>query len=122
MITLLFLLQIKHWFADFWIQTYAQTVHKGTYGHPVGVSHTLDHVNGTLIALIIASVIMPISWQIIVICALIDFVIHYHVDWLKVKYGTKDNRTPRYWREFGLDQLAHQLTYILIIYLCLSNM
>ena len=42
----------------------------------------------------------------------IEGVYHYLVDYTKVKYGSKDNTTPLYWNQFGLDQLAHQLSYI----------
>ena len=43
-LALLLLFQIKHWYADFKIQTYMQTVKKGVWLDPVGISHTLDHV------------------------------------------------------------------------------
>ena len=119
-IVIMLLLQTKHWYADFWIQTYTQTVKKGIYGDLVGISHTMEHVLGTIIALLIASLFYPISALTILICGLIDLVTHYHVDYVKMHYGTKDNRTTRYWREFGLDQFAHQLTYVWLTYLCLT--
>jgi Protein of unknown function (DUF3307) len=121
-IVIMLLLQIKHWYADFWIQSYLQTVYKGVYGHPVGFSHTLEQTIGTLIALLIASYFFPISVALIIKLALLDMIVHYHVDWVKMKYGTKDNKTTRYWREFGLDQLAHQFTYILITYIVMKSM
>jgi len=62
-----------------------------------------------------------ISPMIILICGLIDLVVHYHVDWLKVKFGSKDITNPQYWREFGADQLAHQLTYLLFAYLLVNR-
>jgi hypothetical protein len=120
-IVIMLLLQIKHWYADFWIQTYHQTVYKGVYGNPVGISHTLEHTIGTVLALLIANSFVPISVSVIILLSLLDFIIHYHVDFVKVKYGIKDNKTTRYWREFGLDQLAHQLTYILITYIIISR-
>jgi hypothetical protein len=116
-LSIMLLLQLKHWYADFWSQNYRQTVCKGIYGDFVGLSHTLEHVIGTLISLLLVSFFMPITVSMILMLALLDLFIHYHVDYVKVHYGTKDNKTPRYWREFGLDQLAHQLTYLLIVYL-----
>jgi len=116
-ITIILLLQIKHWYADFWIQSYAQTVKKGVYGDPIGISHTLEHVIGTLLALLIASFFYPIPVSLILLCGFLDLILHYHIDYVKMHYGTKDNKTTRYWREFGLDQFAHQLTYILFTYL-----
>jgi len=114
---ILLVLQIKHWYADFWVQTYNQTVRKGIYRDPVGISHTLDHVIGTLTALVILIPFINISPITILLCGLFDLIIHYHVDWTKVKFGSKDITNPRYWREFGADQLAHQLTYLLFAYL-----
>jgi hypothetical protein len=118
---ILLVLQCKHWYADFWIQTYVQTVRKGIYRDPVGISHTIDHVIGTLVALAILIPFIDISPMLILLCGIIDLIVHYHVDWCKVKFGSKDNTNPRYWREFGADQLAHQLTYLLFAYLLINR-
>lgn len=113
---LMFLLQAKHWYADFWIQTYDQTVKKGVYGDPVGVSHSLDHMLWTIVALCIFSLVHPINIPLLLIISFLEGFFHYHIDWLKVKYGIKDITKPRYWREFGADQFAHQLTYLGMVY------
>jgi hypothetical protein len=109
---LLMLLQIKHFYADFVLQTYMQTVKKGVWLDPVGISHTTDHIWCTLVVLLLFSLFVPISGAVIIIIALIEGVIHYLVDYNKVKYGSKDNTKPIFWTQFGLDQLAHQATYI----------
>jgi hypothetical protein len=114
-LTLLLLLQIKHCYADFMIQTYAQTVRKGIYRDLVGISHTMDHVTATLVALFLFSIWHPVAPLTILWIALLEGIAHYHIDWIKVRYGCKDNTKPVYWAEFGLDQLSHQLCYILII-------
>ena len=113
---LMFLLQVKHWYADFGIQTYTQTVRKGIYGDLVGISHSCDHLLWTLFAILIFSVFHYVHPAEILLISLIESLLHYHIDWLKVKFGSKDATTPRYWREFGLDQLAHQVTYLGIVY------
>ena len=118
---IILILQFKHWYADFYIQSYHQTVRKGIYRDPVGISHTLDHVIGTLTALVILIPFINISPITILVCGLLDLVVHYHVDWLKVKFGSKDITQTRYWREFGADQLAHQLTYLLFAYLLVNR-
>ncbi len=118
---LLTLLQLKHWLADFCIQTYDQTVKKGIYGDPVGVSHTLDHILWTLLALVIFSFFHTLNPVDMLAVSIIEGFVHYHIDYIKVKVGIKDATKPRYWREFGADQLAHQLTYIAVAwYLLLS--
>ncbi len=116
---LMFLLQAKHWYADFFIQTYDQTVKKGLYGDLVGVSHSLDHMLWTVVALVIFSFVHPIKPELLLAIAIIEGFLHYHIDWFKVKYGIKDATKPRFWREFGLDQFAHHLCYLYIIWFLL---
>jgi hypothetical protein len=117
---LLLLLQVKHWYADFKIQTYMQTVKKGVWLDPIGISHTLDHIWTTLIVLFIFSFLHPITITAIVVIAVCEGIYHYMVDYTKVKYGCKDNTKPLFWNQFGLDQLAHQASYLAIAaYVCL---
>jgi hypothetical protein len=111
---LLCLLQTKHFYADFVRQTYAQTVHKGVYGNWVGITHSLDHIWSTIIALLIYNFFCPISLIFILVIALVEGIIHYHIDWTKVKFGNKDITKPLFWTQFGIDQLAHQLTYVIM--------
>ena len=111
---LLLFLQIKHWYADFVVQTYVQTVRKGIWLDPIGISHTLDHVVATLVAFLVFNIFVPISAFLMIGVAAVEGVIHYIIDFVKVKYGCKDNTKPLFWNQFGLDQLAHQLTYIAI--------
>ena len=106
------LLQIKHCYADFVLQTYMQTIKKGVWLDPIGISHTLDHVYCTLIALLLFSFIVPLGVGAILLTAVVEGIIHYLVDYTKVKYGSKDNTKPLFWTQFGLDQLAHQVTYL----------
>ncbi len=116
---LLLLLQIKHWYADFKIQTYQQTVKKGVWLDPIGLSHSVDHVSATLVALLVFHLIVPLSAFVIITVAAIEGVLHYIIDYIKVKYGCKDNTKPLFWNQFGLDQFAHQSTYLAIAYFLL---
>jgi hypothetical protein len=109
---LLFLLQVKHWYADFVIQTYMQTIKKGVWLHPVGISHSLDHIWGTLVALLIFNIVLPLSAITMLAVALLEGIIHYIIDFVKVKFGSKDMTKSLFWNQFGMDQLAHQLTYL----------
>jgi hypothetical protein len=113
---LLLLLQIKHCYADFVMQTYIQTVKKGVWLDPTGISHTTDHMICTLVAMLIFSFFVPVSAIAIILVTFIEGVVHYLVDYSKVKYGCKDNTKPVFWTQFGLDQLAHQVTYIWMIW------
>lgn len=116
LLSLLLLLQIKHCYADFVLQTYMQTVKKGVWLNPVGISHTLDHMWCSLVAMFIFSFFVPISAFSILLVVFIEGITHYLIDYSKVKYGSKDNTKPIFWTQFGLDQLAHQFTYIWMIW------
>lgn len=115
-LALLALLQIKHWYADFKIQTYMQTVKKGVWMDPIGISHTGDHVWTTLICLLLFSLYHTIPASTILIVSFAEGIYHYMIDYTKVKYGCKDNTKPLFWNQFGLDQLAHQLSYLAIVW------
>ena len=114
-LTLLLLLQIKHCYADFVLQTYMQTVKKGVWLDPIGISHTVDHVYCSLIVLLLFSLFVPISAVGILLVSFVEGIVHYLVDYTKVKYGSKDNTKPLFWTQFGLDQLAHQATYLAMV-------
>jgi hypothetical protein len=118
-LALLLLFQIKHWYADFKIQTYMQTVKKGVWLDPIGISHSLDHVGATLTVLVCFSFMHTISAATIVLISFVEGILHYLIDYIKVKYGCKDNTKPLFWNQFGLDQLAHQVTYLAMVYVIL---
>jgi len=114
-LVLLLFLQVKHWYADFKIQTYQQTVRKGILGDLVGISHSLDHVWTSIVVLMLYSLFYHhISPVLIIATALVEGIVHYTIDYVKVHYGCKDNTKPLFWNQFGLDQLAHQATYIIM--------
>lgn len=115
-IFLFLLLQYKHYYADFFLQSYQQTVRKGIYADPIGISHSVDHIICTLVVLLFFHVFFPLPvWKILIV-ALLEGILHYHIDWTKVKFGSKDMTKPLFWNQFGLDQLAHQLTYIIMVW------
>lgn len=115
-LTLMTLLILKHFIIDFPAQTPYQWMNKGTYGHLGGILHAGLHGVGTFIVFVIF-VVTP--WAIFL--GLLDALIHYHIDWIKMnvnkKYGWKADTHPEFWIALGLDQLAHYLTYILLILL-----
>jgi hypothetical protein len=119
---LLLLLQIKHCYADFVLQTYMQTIKKGIWLDPIGITHTLEHVYCSMIVLALFLLFFPISAPAIFLVVTVEGLVHYIVDFSKVKYGSKDNTKPIFWTQFGLDQLAHQATYLWMVwYLLILN-
>jgi hypothetical protein len=110
----LVLLQIKHWYIDFVNQDMEEVNHKGIYWHWLGMKHSLKQGLGTYIA--IALVVGSEYWVFALVCALFDAIVHYNVDWMKMNWGNRDINTPAFWNHLGLDQMAHQLTYIVIVW------
>jgi len=108
-------LQVKHWIVDFILQTDSQVKTKGIYGNPTGISHSIDHVIGSLIALLIASSYVSIDPGWIIIASLVDGILHYHIDYVKMRYGNRDITNKEFWSHLGLDQMAHQMCYLLMI-------
>jgi len=110
---LMFLLQLKHFYFDFANQTQTEIDNKGCYGSWLGIIHSLKHATLTGLAVWVVLGYPGIPFAISM--AILDLVAHYHIDYVKMRFGTKDSSTKRFWAEFGADQFAHQLTYILII-------
>lgn len=113
---LLALLFVKHWYIDFINQSMEEVVGKGIYGNAHGLMHSIKHgVASTLIFLAFTG-----DFTYSVIIGIIDFAIHYHVDWAKININKKYNYTPndpKFWAWLGADQLAHSLTYLGIVWL-----
>jgi hypothetical protein len=110
---ILFLLFLKHYIVDFPLQTDRMVMNKGTYGDLYGIQHSTYHAIGTTLILVLFTT-LPTA----IILGLLDGLIHYHIDYIKMRYGTKDIKTKQFWNELGLDQLFHSLTYLLIVKLC----
>jgi hypothetical protein len=111
MIAVLVLLQIKHFIGDYLWQTDWMLANKGRYGHPGGLGHAGLH--GALTAPILIWAGVPVGAALML--ALIEAVVHYHIDWAKaraVRRRRLDVTQTTFWRYLGLDQGAHQLTYI----------
>lgn len=108
---LLILFQIKHWLCDFVWQTTAEIQHKGTYGNSLGMMHSVKHSVGTAVALLLMGTELQWAWPL----AVLDGVLHYHIDWAKMNWGCQDQQDAKFWNHLGLDQMSHQLTYIGIV-------
>lgn len=110
-LAIVLMLTIKHFVADFVIQTDWMIAEKGSYGKVGGIVHAAVHGFFTLAILIVFAPWAAVYW------AFVDFVLHYHIDWAKMKVGEKYGYTPadkQFWVWIGVDQMLHYLTYILI--------
>lgn len=110
-VVLLALFGIKHFLADFLWQYPFMLEDKGHYGAPGGITHAMLH--GLLTFFVIIGFCRP---EDAVTIALLDTLIHYHIDWAKTNLNQKLTvEDRRFWIWFGLDQTLHYLTYIGII-------
>ena len=112
-------LQLKHFICDGPLQTLAMVKSKSIYGAPLGILHSALHGLGTGLVFLIAA-FSPI---VAIGLAVLDFAIHYHVDFIKeniIKYfGWNTNNAP-FWWALSADQTLHQLTYLLLYVVALK--
>jgi hypothetical protein len=115
---LLVALFTKHFIVDFPLQTPYQYKNKGLYGHLGGLIHSgLHGISTFLIALYFVG-----PTELALYVAVLDYVLHYHIDYLKVYVNNKYKLGPTthesFWYLLGFDQFLHSLTYIYIAYQC----
>lgn len=114
-------LEIKHFIADYLLQTSWMISGKADFRQLGGYAHAGVHVIGSLIVLVLAGTpLATVAWLIAA-----EFVIHYALDYSKVRYsvGITASGTPsRFWALHGFDQVLHQMTYAAMIYFALRAM
>jgi hypothetical protein len=122
-LTVLTWLMIKHFVADYFLQTPWMIQGKADYGAPGGIVHAGEHA---LLTGIVISMVPGIGFWWGLTMAVLDFVLHYHVDWCKSNYlrgnftfspMPMDQEDTEYWWAMGTDQFAHYMTYVLIVVL-----
>lgn len=113
-------LLIKHCAADFLLQTENQRRGKGDYGALGGITHSVTHV---LLTAPIFLILPHIGVGAIAALLAGEFAVHYHIDWAKDQILRRQGWTTRdtaFWWALGIDQLAHGLTYVALLWLALS--
>ena len=110
---LLFVIAVKHWIADFVLQFEYMVEQKGTYGLSGGIEHALLH--GILTTIVLTAFINNIT--VAAMFGLLDSVVHYHIDYVKARWGTRDANQQRFWIQLGANQLAHYTFYIWLIWI-----
>ena len=113
-------LELKHFIADYLLQTGWMIGGKGNLASPGGYAHAGIHVIGSAIVLLLVHIPLPALALLLVA----EFVVHYALDFAKVYYGRgidPDEDAQRFWALHGLDQLFHQLTYVAMIYFAMQS-
>jgi hypothetical protein len=113
------LLQIKHFLCDFVFQTQRHLQCKGQYGRLGGIEHSAIHAAASIPCLLFVGVAPATA----LIAIGVEFVIHYHEDWLKEQIVRRNRLTTQdkyYWVAIGADQLVHQITYLGMVFFVLA--
>lgn len=116
-------LEFKHYVVDFLWQPRYEWENKKYYMHPAGQVHALKQAIGTAIVFFFGSAVFEdhLNHAVYIVEAafVIDWVLHYHIDYLKEKfihYYKIGFKNPKYWAAFGFDQFLHHLTYIALVF------
>ena len=108
----LLLLQLKHFLADFCLQSPEMLADKARYGARGGLLHAGLHGIGTVLALVLFA---PLA--VVLMMGVVDAIVHYHIDWAKLRLqGNAQPNERMFWVQFGFDQFLHQLTMLAIVY------
>lgn len=117
---------VKHFICDFpiQIQTPWMFQNKGTYGHWGGIAHAAIQSIASMLILLAVTVgySYPTNGAIlreIIVLGMLEWVIHYHMDWVKMRVNGTFNYKPdthsEFWWWLGFDQLVHYLSYVAMI-------
>lgn len=112
---LLCLLQIKHMFADYFLQTPRMLSGRGEYLHLGRAQHAGVHALGSVVSLVLVG---ANTWFIIWIVVL-EWIVHFNIDWGKARWSENRGYGPThagFWRAAGLDQALHHLTYVAMVW------
>ncbi|MFV0513563.1 MAG: DUF3307 domain-containing protein [Jhaorihella sp.] len=108
------LLQIKHMFADYFLQTPRMLSGRGQYLHLGRAQHAGVHALGSAVAFLAAGA----QFGFVIIIAALEWVVHFNIDWGKAHYCDGKGLGPAdaaFWRAAGFDQALHQFTYIAMV-------
>jgi len=109
------LLQIKHMFADYFLQTPRMLSGRSTYLHMGRAQHAAVHA----LLSIPVFLVVGANFGFVLALAAAEWVVHFHLDWAKANYSEKRGLNPTqalFWFAFGVDQALHQLTYVAMVW------
>lgn len=115
MIALFCLLQIKHMFADYFLQTQRMLSGRGEYWHLGRAQHAGVHAIGSVLSF--ALVGAPVVFILVIVA--LEWAIHFHIDFWKARLCDQKSLDPSkaaFWRAAGVDQALHQLTYLAMVW------
>lgn len=117
-----YLLIIGHFILDYGYALSSKMIEAKSKGYPIGPIAKHAGLHSLSVYLILCLFFPYLSWKLIFVFCLLEFVTHFNIDTLKGmiqnKYPKlKDSYNPLYWHLFQIDQLLHISIKFLIIYL-----
>jgi len=113
-----YLLLVKHAIADLWMQgrlNKPKFGDKNNFKHPKLWIHCGDHAVLTFaVALLFTGVVNALLF------ALLDFVLHFAIDYTKNQYVLRTNLSTKnhtFWKVQAIDQILHYTIYLAIVLL-----
>tara|TARA_Y200000002_G_C22222812_1_gene472289 strand:+ start:12 stop:395 length:384 start_codon:yes stop_codon:yes gene_type:complete len=120
----LFLLTVKHAVADLMLQSRFGDKYgdKSNLRDSKGYRHALDHSIGTFLVCIPFVDSVYVTYQLALSIALLDFVLHFMIDYCKTIYVRRSNvayESKKFWTIQSVDQILHYTCYLLYCYIFL---
>ena len=115
----LFALVVKHAFCDLYLQFKKVPLDKTRYLGECHL-HYFDHAILTLMV----SYFFLIPLEYCFILSSIDYILHWHIDYIKTKIMRLlkiTNSSMVYWLFQTFDQILHYCTYLLLVYIVSQN-
>ena len=112
---LLCLLQVKHMFADYFLQTPKMLAGRNQYLHVGRAQHALVHAVLSVVALALVGA----GLVLIAVLVVLEWIVHFHIDFAKASWSEARGHTPAmagFWRAAGVDQAMHQFTYVAMVW------
>lgn len=113
LVSLGLLLNLKHFIAEYILQTPHIAGGKIRYGSVNSFIHIFHHAFGTMVT----GLILKFNLVLILGLVIVESIIHYHVDWAVAHFGAHSYKDKKYWQWLGIEQFMHQQTFILMIIL-----
>jgi len=112
MYLLLALLFVKHFLFDFYWQTPYMLRKSAEKGWRLPLTlHVTTHAAATFFILLF---FMDLPTALVI--AVSEFIIHWSIDYWKAQKAKAEFNSRAFWNYLGLDQMFHNLTYLLIIF------
>ncbi|MCE8515586.1 DUF3307 domain-containing protein [Ruegeria pomeroyi] len=105
------LFQVKHMFADFFLQTPRMLSGRCEYWHMGRAQHAGVHAIGSVLLFLVVGA--PVVFALAI--AALEWVVHFNIDYGKASYSDRKALHPnqaKYWHAMGFDQFLHQMTYL----------